>query len=129
MWHDIQKLKRAGYVVIEQSPYHYHVHNNGRELINVWPSKRKWMIQYGNGASFYTDVLKMAQDILGEPGKKRKCRLKERQAEMMAEWESWRTDEEREREWKFKEDKAILMELLTDDFSTVYPRKTVAQAG
>lgn len=69
MWSDILKLRAAGYKVVEQSLWHYEV--MGEHIVNIWPSKRKYMIKYGAGASFYTDVVAAVAEILGKPGAKR----------------------------------------------------------
>lgn len=65
MYPDIEKLKKAGYEVKEMSPWHYHV--VGAVTINVWPSRKKYMLQYGSGASYYDDIMVVAANILGDP--------------------------------------------------------------
>lgn len=52
-------LQAAGFTVLIKSPYHWHVRKAGeREFVNVWPTASKFMKDGGNGANFYTDVLK-----------------------------------------------------------------------
>lgn len=63
---DIGRLRNAGYKVIQRSPWHFQIEGNGT-LVNIWPSKRKYMIQYGSGASYYTDVVKAVDSIVGAP--------------------------------------------------------------
>lgn len=66
MWADIVKLKDAGYTVEERSQWHYQV-VTGRATINIWPSKKKYMREYGSGASFYTNIVATIEGLVGKP--------------------------------------------------------------
>ncbi len=52
MYYEISHLKRNGFNVVEKSPWHFQV-IEGKIVINIWPTKRKWMVAYDSGASFY----------------------------------------------------------------------------
>lgn len=66
---DINRLRKVGYEVVELTEWHYQVtHNN--IVCNIWPSKRKYMQEYGSGASVYDDVVDAVQSIVGAPGRK-----------------------------------------------------------
>lgn len=64
MYADILKLKRAGYKVEELSPWHYQV-KQGDTICNIWPSKRKYMREFDNGASIYLDVVEAVAHVVG----------------------------------------------------------------
>lgn len=66
---DINRLRKAGYIVVEQSPWHYQITLNDR-TVNIWPSTQKYMEEYGAGASHYSDVLKAVESIVGVAGRK-----------------------------------------------------------
>lgn len=63
---DIGRLVKAGYKVIQRSPWHFQIEGNGT-LVNIWPTKRKYMMQFDSGASYYTDVIKAVESIVGTP--------------------------------------------------------------
>lgn len=69
---DIDRIVDAGYSVREFSEWHYKV--EGR--VNVWPSSRKFMLDYAGGASAYDDVLEAVRSLIGSPGDEpvRDCR-------------------------------------------------------
>lgn len=54
-YHEINVLRQAGFNVIEHSPWHFEV-ISGKTVINIWPTKRKWMVKYDSGASYYSDA-------------------------------------------------------------------------
>ncbi len=54
MYHEITHLRKSGLTVEERSPWHFQV--MGSVIINVWPTKCKWMVAYDSGASFYEDA-------------------------------------------------------------------------
>lgn len=61
-------MKDAGYFVEEKSAYHWHVTKRGNKLIlNVWPSVRKYMIQYSSIAMYYSELLKTVDSIFSDP--------------------------------------------------------------
>lgn len=67
-WHEIEVLRKEGFQIAELSPYHFHV-IKGKRYVNIWPTKRKWMVMYGSGASFYKDakeLLGIVQNVLGK---------------------------------------------------------------
>lgn len=76
---DINKLQEVGYTIIECSPWHFKVYGQGN-VMNVWPSKRKFMLEYGRQASFYKDIVETVKRHVGPPqiGKKVRRRLKHR---------------------------------------------------
>lgn len=90
MYYEITYLREKGYTVNEKSPWHYEVIGK-KTLINVWPTKRKWMIQYGSGASFYSSAEDLYEKVDNILGKKRNPRwlldrlLRERDATMTEE--------------------------------------------
>lgn len=87
---DIDDLREAGYMVQEKSPWHYQVIGE-KTKVNVWPSVKKYMIDYGDGASYYDDVLEAVGSIL-RPRKSRIEMANEGFAEMY-DWdvyEQWR---------------------------------------
>lgn len=55
IWHEITHLRKNGFEVLEQTPWHYQM-VSGKTVINIWPTKRKWMVAYDSGASFYEDA-------------------------------------------------------------------------
>ncbi len=62
-YQDIRDLREAGFVVEEMNPWHFQV--VGEKLrVNIWPTKKKFMIEYGDGASYYTDVVETVDQIL-----------------------------------------------------------------
>lgn len=65
---DIERLKKTGYTVVQKSPWHYQVVGK-KAVVNIWPTARKYMREYGSGASVYTDVVTAVQSIL-KPKKK-----------------------------------------------------------
>lgn len=65
-YYAIEKLKTAGYVVEQCSPYHFKVYGWGT-YVNIWPSSDKYMKAFGDGASIYTDVIKAVEEIIGTP--------------------------------------------------------------
>lgn len=67
MYYDIRQLERAGYEVREMSPWHYQVEQNGI-ICNIWPSKSKYMQEFGDGASIYEDVVEAVESIVGPAG-------------------------------------------------------------
>lgn len=80
MYDDIDELERAGYEVVELTPWHYQVTHNG-VTCNIWPSKNKYMQEFGQGASIYDDVVAAVSSVVGPPGEpetpaERKARLK-----------------------------------------------------
>lgn len=106
---DIKKLQRAGYEVIEQSPWHYQVEQNG-VVCNIWPSKRKYMVEYGGGASFYDDVVEAVESIVGPAG------VKETRAQRIARLKAqWAIDipvpafPEAEKVWRYELDLVVKM--------------------
>ncbi len=66
---DINRLRKAGYEVVELTEWHYQVTHNG-VTCNIWPSRQKYMQEYGSGASYYDDVVEAVQSIVGPPGRK-----------------------------------------------------------
>lgn len=62
---DIRKLKDAGYRVVQKSPWHFQV--LGKVLVNIWPTKNKYMVQYAGGASHYGNIVEKMHLILGNP--------------------------------------------------------------
>lgn len=68
-YHDISVLRKAGYKITEKSPWHFQI-KQGKALVNIWPTKQKFMREYGNGASFYDDVVQAVESIVGKPGVK-----------------------------------------------------------
>ncbi len=66
---DIDALRAAGYTVEERSPWHYQV--MGKVIVNIWPSKKKYMVEYDRGASFYEDVVEAVDGILAEKESRR----------------------------------------------------------
>ncbi len=67
MYNDIRILKKAGYEVTERSPWHFQV-EQGDSICNIWPSKKKYMVEFGGGASYYDDVVEAVASIVGAPG-------------------------------------------------------------
>ncbi len=65
---DINRLRSAGYTVIEKSPWHFQV--MGNVIVNIWPTKNKFMQEYGDGAAIYEDVIEAVESLL-KPGKER----------------------------------------------------------
>lgn len=55
--------------MIERSPWHFQV-EQGDTICNIWPSKKKYMVEFGGGASYYDDVLEAVASIVGMPGGK-----------------------------------------------------------
>lgn len=104
MYADIAKLKRAGYQVIQQSPWHFQV-EQGEIICNIWPTKKKYMQEWGNGASIYTDVVRAVESIVGPPG------VKETRAERIARIKKYWAEEipvprfpEAEKMWRYELD-------------------------
>ena len=65
---EIQFLRKKGLRVEERSPWHFQVIGK-RTLVTIWPTKKKWMVQYDSGASFYEsnhDLLSKVERSLGE---------------------------------------------------------------
>ncbi len=60
---DIEELRDAGYTVEERSPWHFQVVGE-RVKVNIWPTKKKYMIEYGDGASYYEDVVEAVEELL-----------------------------------------------------------------
>lgn len=63
---DIHKLKEAGYSVVQRNPWHFQIIGK-KATVNIWPTKNKYMIEYGSGASIYTDVVAAVASIIGDP--------------------------------------------------------------
>lgn len=61
-YQDIEDLRDAGYTVEQKSPWHFQV--VGQKRVNIWPTKKKFMIEFGDGASYYTDVVDTVDQIL-----------------------------------------------------------------
>lgn len=66
----IERLEDAGYSVVIKSPWHLHVTRRGEDededlLVNVWPTANKAMIEYGGGATVYTDLMKTVDMMFG----------------------------------------------------------------
>lgn len=101
MYQDIERLKAAGYKVEQKSPWHFHV--KGPVTLNIWPTKRKWMIEYGSGASFYTDILETVREVIGEPRKRHKRNPRWLLDQIIAQYEAGRTDADREAERIWRE--------------------------
>lgn len=102
MYADIAKLKRAGYTVIQQSPWHFQV-AQGDSVCNIWPTKRKYMREYGGGASIYVDVVRAVESVVGKPG------IKETRAERIARLKKFWAEEipvprdpEADRVWRYE---------------------------
>lgn len=100
--HDIRRLKNAGYKIIECAPWHFQI--QGHVLLNIWPSKRKYMVAYDNGASYYIDILKTVESIFGKPNeikpkktlfqkikKEHENSISEEEYDAEFEWQEWRT--------------------------------------
>ncbi len=114
MYHDIQRLKQAGYTVEERSPWHYQL--AGPIVLNIWPSKRKWMVQYGSGASFYNNfehLLEIVRNLIGEPGARRGRNPRWLVDRIHAEHESQRTDADRDAERIWREGLVKLQKQLS----------------
>lgn len=96
MFTDINRLREAGYAVKQKSPWHFQV--EGKTIVNIWPSRNKWMVAYGAGASFYHDgkhLLSIMENILGKPGEKRGRDPRWLLKKINAEWEASLTSEMR----------------------------------
>lgn len=110
MHYDIEMIKRDGYKVAQKSPWHYQV-TNGRKIMNVWPTARKYMIEYGGGASLYSnaqELIEIFHGVIGHPGKRTKDPLW-LVKKIRAEFEATRTDEERAAEKQWRKDVTALM--------------------
>ena len=83
-YRDIDRLRSAGYQVIERSPWHFQVIGEP-VLINIWPTKRKYMVAFDSGASYYTDIVATVKSIL----EKAKPRVAPATPEYFA-WQEWR---------------------------------------
>lgn len=93
MYHDIIHLRQNGYTVTQKSPYHFQI--IGRVTLNIWPTARKWMVQYDSGASYYQSadhLLNIVKDKIGKLGSRKMSFVDKLQRER----ELNRTDEERE---------------------------------
>lgn len=66
----IAALRNAGYTVVERSPWHYQCGN-----IDIWPSKRKWMVKYDSGASFYKDAGDLLRIVMEKFEKKKTLQM------------------------------------------------------
>lgn len=107
MYADIRKLKRAGYKVIERSHWHYQVTQND-VTCNIWPSKSKYMVEFGNGASIYTDVVEAVASIVGKAG------IQETRAERIARLKEFWANEipipahpEADKAWRYELDLTV----------------------
>ncbi len=60
---DIEELQEAGFTVQEMNPWHFQVIGETFK-INIWPTKKKYMIEYGDGAAYYTDVVEAVDNLL-----------------------------------------------------------------
>lgn len=104
---DINKLVRAGYKVTERSPWHYQVEHHG-EICNIWPTKNKYMREFGDGASIYDDVVEAVASVVGPPGKRETMR--ERRDRLLDEWHKEYPvpqDPEADRVWREGLDKVV----------------------
>lgn len=109
---EINQVQKAGYTVVQKSPWHFHI-VNGDLLINVWPTKRKWMVPYSGGASFYTNLLATCEEVLGKPGQEKKRDPWAIVKRLWKEEERRITPQQREAmEWR-KEWHPVLVEYLT----------------
>ncbi len=84
-YQDIEDLRRAGFTVESRSPWHFQVIGE-KTKVNIWPTKKKFMIEYGDGASYYTDVVETVDQILN-PKKSRRQILNEL-FETMYDWDA-----------------------------------------
>lgn len=86
-YQDIEDLREAGFTVEQRSPWHFQV--IGEKIkVNIWPTKKKFMIEYGDGASYYTDVVETVDQILN-PKKKPSERVREMYAAITSEIPGW----------------------------------------
>lgn len=97
-YRDIDILVEAGYDVVERNPWHYQVMAAiGKKIIvvNIWPSKRKYMREYGDGAKLYTDIIEAVESII-RPKKKNVLIAREMFTELMKPLENaqrhWRSE-------------------------------------
>lgn len=81
-------LQKHGYTVTASTPYHWVVRRKGARFgVNVWPTARKIMKQYGDGATVYSNLLEEINKVFGSPPKEKELppnivALKEEQDEM-----------------------------------------------
>lgn len=97
-YRDIDILVEAGYDVVERNPWHYQVMAAiGKKIIvvNIWPSKRKYMREYGDGAKLYADIIEAVESII-RPKKKNVLIAREMFTELMKPLENaqrhWRSE-------------------------------------
>lgn len=95
---DIDILREAGYDIQERNPWHYQVMAAvGKRIlvVNIWPSKKKYMREYGDGAKYYEDVIEAVESII-KPKKKASVLVREEFARIMAPLEDaqcwWRSE-------------------------------------
>ncbi len=81
---DINRLRAAGHQVIQRNPWHFQV--LGDVLINIWPTKRKYMVAFDSGASYYRDIVATVNEIMSAA----KPKMLPATPQLIA-WQSWRT--------------------------------------
>lgn len=106
---DIVHLRENGLTVEQKSPWHYHV-VGAHTYVNVWPTKRKWMIAFGSGASYYhsaKELLHICKKILDRSDPRWLVR------KINEEYERKLTPEMRAAQKQHDEDMAILYEIIS----------------
>jgi hypothetical protein len=109
-YYEIENLRKEGFKIEQKSPWHFIV-IKGKRYINIWPSKRKWMVMYGSGASFYGNAEELLGIVRNLFGKKRNPRWLVDQ--LIKEMEAAKTPRQREAEAFQKEWLGVLVEYLT----------------
>lgn len=57
-FHDLGRLRGAGYEIRILTPYHWHVNKKGfKRVVNVWPTVSKYQPRDGVNTEYYTDVV------------------------------------------------------------------------
>lgn len=90
-YRDIEDLRDAGFTVEELTPWHFQVIGE-KTKVNVWPTVKKFMIEYGDGASYYVDVVEAVDQILNP--KKSGIEIANEYFALMYEWDQvakWRS--------------------------------------
>lgn len=94
-FHDITHLRANGIKVAQRSQWHYQVVGK-RTTLNIWPSARKWMVQYDNAASLYrdaADLLRIVREKLRSPLEFVTALCAEQRARMdLDAWDAWKDD-------------------------------------
>lgn len=64
---DKKEILAAGFKVIEKSPVHWHIRKEGsHEVVNVWPTVSKYMLNNASGANHYKDVVKSISGLFSQ---------------------------------------------------------------